>query len=139
MEEKELLSGKGIVPRGGRGPSGCLTLDACPCRRGRPRTLLLSAPRELRAGGPWLPLGPRGWASHAGYPQPVHLLAPAGRCTPVVNVFLADKRKTIHSLWPWCSGCEAGCRVKVRVGGGGRPGLQLHKEVGQQEGGPSMP
>ena len=87
--------------------------------------------------GPLAAPGPTGVGFSCGLPPTCPLCwCPAGRSTPVVNLFIADKRKIIHSLWPWWSGCEAGCRVKVRVGGGGRPGLQLHKEVGQQEGGP---
>lgn len=87
--------------------------------------------------GPLAAPGPTGVGFTCGLP-PTH--SPcwrlAGRSTPVVNLFITDERKIIHSLWPQWSGCEAGCRVKARVGGGGCPGLQLHKEVGSGRGAP---
>lgn len=124
--------------------------DACPCLRGRPRTLLLSVPWGLRAEGPWLPLGgrapshPRVHGVRVGFTCGLPPTRPpcwrlAGRSTPVVNLFITDKRKIIHSLWPWWSGCEAGCRVKVRVGGGGALVSSSTRRLGSQEGGPCVP
>lgn len=124
--------------------------DACPCRRGLLKTLLLSVPQGLRAEGPWLPLGgrapsqPRVHGVRVGFTCRLPPTRPpcwrlAGRSTPVVNLFITDKRKIIHSLWPWWSGCEAGCRVKVRVGGGGALVSSSTRRLGSREGGPYVP
>lgn len=90
--------------------------------------------------GPLAAPGPTGVGFSCGLPPTrPPCWRPAGRSTPVVNLFIADKRKIIHSLWPWWSGCEAGCRVKVRVGEGGALVSSSTRRLGSRRGAPACP